>query len=338
MLRPRVLSCRDLPPVRRPREGFTLIELLVVMAIIAILAAILLPAVQKVRENARRTECLNNLRQLALAAHNYQSSHGCFPSGWILNPFEGPVDAVFAEPTTIRIRPPNNTANNTAQLTFKTNDVWVMSPNWSWLAFLLPEMDQATVNVDFRDARFSPNNINAMAVQIPSYRCPSASLPSAGPYIPDQEVQWPRFGLSNYRGNVGTGPNNGVFYENSSVDFRDISDGTTHTLLMGEAAFGVWGDANSCCVRVHNRLDDPNDPWDDFDDFQFGNFDAYRPQPDPDDPNLPPVHYFAFGSWHDQVCHFALVDGSTRPITKSIDWVIFRALATRNGNERIQSF
>src|SRR5262245_4832501 len=99
------------------RRGFTLIELLVVIAIIALLIGLFLPAVQKVREAANRLKCANNLKQIALAAHNYESAHGVLPPGYL-----GPV--------------PRGVPNGTAF----TNGQWVCV-----LAYLLPQLEQDNV-------------------------------------------------------------------------------------------------------------------------------------------------------------------------------------------------
>src|SRR5574338_477374 len=102
-------------PATSARRAFTLIELLVVIAIIGVLIALLLPAVQAAREAARRASCLNNLKQIGLAMHNYQDAVGAFPPGYLS--------------LTVNDQP------NGAEL----------GPGWSWGAFILPQMEQAAV-------------------------------------------------------------------------------------------------------------------------------------------------------------------------------------------------
>ena len=136
--------------MRTPRRGFTLIELLVVIAIIAVLIALLLPAVQAAREAARRAQCVNNLKQIALALHNYHDTIGTFPPGGI-------------------------------------DDVNWFGTWWNWPAFILPQLEQRNI---YNAINFSLRNIsvtdNSLAAQDPNgtvwrsvintYLCPSDSV------------------------------------------------------------------------------------------------------------------------------------------------------------------
>ncbi|HUG93915.1 MAG TPA: DUF1559 domain-containing protein [Planctomycetaceae bacterium] len=338
---------------RRPRGGFTLVELLVVIAIIALLIALLLPAVQQVRESARRTECLNNLKQITTAIHNYEGTHKCFPSAFIYNT-DTPFAAPLPESVTLPVAAPPGFSQQTPiqQLFIPLQTNYQINPSWSWLSFILAEMGATTVQINYRAPMIDLNNLvdanNLLAIRtvIPSYVCPSASLPTN---------RLIGLGYGNYRACIGTSPDNGTMYMNSSVGFHQVSDDTSHTILVGESTFGYWAEGDSCCVRVHNNDQwtygsanppnngDPNDPYDDFDDPYFGRFNSFRnipPQlPNPGNPNDPPIRpLFGFGSWHVQVVHFAMVDGSVRPISNTIDWRIFRALSTRNGRERVSEY
>ncbi len=319
------------------RAGFTLIELLVVIAIIGLLVSMLMPAVQRAREAARRSACINNIRQLALATHNYLDSHRKFPSGWVepenttdntLPNYVDPATRCDLYLDTTRFTEPVVIPTGQNQLTTITD--WGVGPHWSWHAFILPEMEQSTVDVDFTQPKSANNptpqsdsNWEFMQIPIASYICPSASLPSSRPG---------NLGYTTYRGNMGSwlssdpnAPlNNGMFFKNSSLDDRDVTDGMSNTVLFGETLFGgFWADNYACCARV--RDDQPT-----FDGYWNVTSSAYPG--DCPDVNL---HFFGFGSFHGDVCNFALADGSSRSIAKNIDMITFQALCTRNGHEAI---
>lgn len=309
-------------PGKPPRHlpGFTLVELLVVMAIIAVLIALLLPAIQSARETARQTQCLNQIRQVALAIQNYHGSHNILPAG-NTTPVDSNGSAFqlitinFGAPGVIPSAQLQNSA--AGQTTSVTN--WEVTPEWPWQAAILDYMEQGTINPAWGEPKNSANNTGAIAVEIGSYYCPSASLPAASTLTP-------RAGYATYRGNMGTtiqDPNNsgstiagmnGVLLPGADnvVRMRDITDGTTNTILCSDTLMGFWADGTSCCTRL--RPDQPN-------------FDAHWSQGN--------QQYFGFGSWHGDVCQMAFCDGHAQRISKSIDSVTLNALATRNGNERV---
>ena len=322
-------------------SGFTLVELLVVMAIIAVLASMLLPAIQRAREAARQTQCINNLKQIALATMNYESTFRSFPSGWIeAMPVDtsgqqvgGPLNAELVFENFDHIIIPVDTFDTNSQPRERVTQWglggWHVSPWWGWQALILAEMNAVTVDVDFTLNKFSDDSKQASTVPIDSYVCPSASLPSDRPK---------GLGYCNYRGVGGllTGYSSlspycaqfrgGIFGPNSATRMRDIQDGESNTLLFGESAFGFWADSHSA---VSAAVFDPNaDPSTDPPVFHEGNnFDGR--------PFITQPIYLTFGSWHDGVAHFALADGSARGMAKNIDARLFYSLSTRNGNERI---
>jgi prepilin-type N-terminal cleavage/methylation domain-containing protein/prepilin-type processing-associated H-X9-DG protein len=207
---------------RYRRRGFTLIELLVVIAITGILIGLLLPAVQAAREAARRARCINNLKQLALASHNYASTYGVFPSS-----------AWWGAPE---------------------NDYW---PGYGHgpFVYMLNYLEQPALfdAVNFSMAHFEPENVTIAGVRLASLVCPSDPVANSGeplvfgPYLPEGARQ----ALTSYAGNSGVSavyytPWNlqgyrleqahatGTIYQESAVRLVSITDGTSNTMLIGE--------------------------------------------------------------------------------------------------------
>lgn len=232
---------------RRRSRGFTLIELLVVIAIIAILIALLLPAVQQAREAARRTQCKNNLKQLALACHNYHDVYQMFPLGHLRGSGRGGNNPLWAA------------ANN--------------KESWGWHTYILPFIEQKAlfdlldVNTYGLDQVIAGENpalpntnsgnkaddpLMALQTRIPAYACPSDVNDGiahrnrhfgGGRGIrrsPAGNTNW-RPGITTYIGNRGTRDQVqrvndpfGFFCYDLPIKIRDVLDGTSNTLMIGE--------------------------------------------------------------------------------------------------------
>jgi len=305
------------------------------MAIIALLAAMLLPAVQQVREAGRRTQCLNNIKQLVLAMHNYESAYKVFPPGLVTWTDTVPARVTLQLPEAAQLKLVNR------QLLQLTS--WTLTPDWNWNAAIVSYMDQGTIQIDYRIPKYADaggtalapggtTNQQYLANKIPSFVCPSASLPTATPY---------GMGYGTYRGCMGTnvslangvatalpaGTFNGMLYPNSAVGMRDVSDGTTSTILLGDSLYGFWADGYSCCVRVRNDLNSQTNA-------NRNLFDDYWLDTDSSG-NWTGLQFFSYGSSHNDLVGIGFVDGGAKTISKKIDSTVFMALATKNGVENI---
>lgn len=286
------------------RSAFTLIELLVVIAIIAVLVGLLLPAVQKVREAAARTKCMNNLHQIGLGLHNYHSTFATFPPGWV------------------------------------RRGTPVTDPSWSWSAFLLPYLEQQNAyNVlgvssqTLQQAFNTPASLTVLQQPIQSYMCPSDTvfpLNTNRPFIKPLPTST-SIAISNYPGNGGNDGDTGLFQENTTIRIADITDGTSNVLAVGErkskdgAFAALWAGISQVADETAGGQ---------------GSARGYTYYRMPDGVTNTGVTWpdLAFSSNHTGGANFCLCDGSVRFIAEGINWSdsgarplgVFNMLGQRN--------
>jgi prepilin-type N-terminal cleavage/methylation domain-containing protein/prepilin-type processing-associated H-X9-DG protein len=271
------------------RSAFTLVELLVVIAIIGILIAMLLPAVEYVREAARRVQCANNLRQLVIASHNYESAYQKFPPAYKGVQFQ---------------------------------------PGWSWGSYLLPFVEQKNL-YDFglvESTLFGGGAAPAMPTAysrtpLPVFRCPSDLGDDLNPVRLNHA-------MSNFRATCGAGISGGAFvvdrdyggilYQNSKIRFSEIYDGTANTIILGECKFdtavdkraAIWPGmtgVRSGSIWISDVM------W--WIDANSATINGPAPQ--------------AFSSYHPGGAHFAFADASVRLIKNGGQVQILQWLAGR---------
>jgi prepilin-type N-terminal cleavage/methylation domain-containing protein/prepilin-type processing-associated H-X9-DG protein len=245
---------------RRVPGGFTLVELLVVITIIGILIALLLPAVQAAREAARRAQCQNNLKQLALGLHNYHTACGAFP------------------PSSVWKSGVSLASGNTSSL------------SENWVIIILPYVEQEGLRNAFDLTRFIPDpvNLTARSTRLSVMLCPSDGFNrqpfngSSNSAVSSMGDNWAR---GNYAANASlylmySGAEQlslwsqpgyrGVMGANLSSSIDEIKDGTTNTILLGEIragitsydSRGVWAMSGACPSALwgHGYIGDDNGP------------------------------------------------------------------------------
>jgi prepilin-type N-terminal cleavage/methylation domain-containing protein/prepilin-type processing-associated H-X9-DG protein len=291
------------------RRAFTLVEVLVVIAIIGVLIALLLPAVQSARDAARRTQCANNVKQVGTALLAYEGSHKAFPSGYV---------SAY-----------DSNGNDTG-------------PGWGWASFILPQMEE---NAIFRTIHFDLPIEDAMnsarVANVPSYFCPTDDIRRVWS-AKSRDADGNAISVicdvaaSNYVAMYGTTEpgvdGDGMYFRNSKVRLKDVTDGSSKTLAVGERAHKL---GNATWVgSVTGSILFPEDDntaglrhAENSSGMVLGHAgEGIGPGDDGGDVNQ-------FYSLHGAGVNFVFVDGHVTFLPANMDKKLYRALATRAGRE-----
>lgn len=301
--------------VNCPARGITIVEILVTITIIGLLVALLLPAIASSRESARRIACQNNLKQLALAVHNYHDVHRTFPLGAITAPLRTDL---YAE------------------------------EGYGWGTAILPYLDQSTLYLQLREPFLTGGSgpqgtpgvfiitydttgriLTGGDTHLTVFRCPTSLL---DPNVSNSGLRYfDGYATSDYKGSRGP-HNNGIFLKVSnalvmgtpSIEMRDVNDGSSNTISIGESAYfnkpinqPVWigaGGQDETCLFKTIRTEPIN---------------CFLTQQSIQGMLTTSQDDCAF-SWHSGGAYFAFVDGSVHFLADDIDGTLYERLGSRN--------